>query len=152
MPKKKDFDFDHEGVCFQVRPVSRCWSSMWGRYDHHFPSATVHFWIHKEDAYSRFYDDLGGAPSTVRVFLCTCTKCPHPQPSWDTAVDDAKSHQSITRYLEGRQRRIKHNIEAGLDRAHMAAEVKALAICERIADEGYTEEIAYQIKELIIAL
>ena len=147
-----DFEFDHEGVRFKVRPVNRCWSSMWGHYDHHTRSQTPHFWIHRDDRLSRFYADLGGAPSTIRIFLCTCTKCPHPQPSWDTAVEDAKSHRSITEYLRGRQQRIQHNIETGLDRAHRAAEVKALAICERIADEGYTEEIAYEIKELIIAL
>ena len=147
-----DFEFDHEGVRFKVRPVNRCWTSMWGRFDHHYPEQTPHFWIHRDDSRSSFYDDHGGAPSSIRVFLCTCTKCPHPQPSWDTAVDDAKSHREITTYLEGRQRRIQHNIESAVNRARKAAEVKALAICERIADEGYTEDIAYEIKELIISL
>ena len=147
-----DFEFDHEGVCFQVRAVNRCWTSMWGRYDHHSTGQTPHFWIHRDDRQSRFYADLGGAPSTIRVFLCTCTECPHPQPSWNRAIDDAKSHRSITEYLRYRQLRIQHNVEAGVNRVRRAAEVKALAICERIANEGYTEEVAYEIKELIIGM
>ncbi len=146
------FEFDHEGIRFKVRPVNRCWSSMWGHYDHHKIGPIPHFWIHRDDHLSRFYSDLGRLPSTIRVFLCTCTKCPHPQPSWNSAIDDAKNHPSITKYLRGRQRRIQHSIEVGVNRLRRTAEVEALAICERIADEGYTEAIAYEIKELIISL
>ena len=154
--RKTEFQFEHDGVTFVVKAVNRCYSSIWGYSTHHPDSDSPEFWVHQEDRRANYSINVDSAFGTltrpVRVFACVCKKCPHPLPDWEHLHTDAINHREITYFLKYRQSRIERRIEVGVERSRRAAEVEALALCERIADEGYTEEVVYAIKELVMGL
>ena len=150
-----DFEFEVEGIRFRVKRVNRCRVIYVGRDPHCEPSDHQSFWVHHDDRYRVHYEPR----AYVGLFVCSCRKCNHERPNWETLPDEFAASYCFQDYLKHRQYEDKERLarearraQRVLDQQMESAGSAALDICRRIAVEGYTEEIAYEIMELIQGL
>lgn len=144
-----DFEFEVEGVRFRVKRTNQCKIIFVGVSPHCRVSDRQKFWIHNGDKWVNTYSDL---PPFVRLFVCTCRRCQHPRPDMETLPEDlAKSHE-FESYMRSRRRYSTDRVLRDDRRKITTAKETSLDICRRIAVDGYTEEIAYEIMELVKGL
>lgn len=143
-----DFDFEVEGIAFRVKRTNQCKVIFIDHDPHCRASDRQKFWIHSGDL-RRWYGEI---PAFVRLFICTCRRCPHPRPDMAVIAEDFANSRECERYLRIRRSWLGENAMRADLKKVVAAKEASLDICRRIAVDGYTEEIAYEIMELIQGL
>lgn len=144
-----DFEFEVEGVRFRVKRTNQCKIIYVGVSPHCRVSDRQKFWIHNDEKWVRPYREL---PEFVRLFVCTCRRCQHPRPDMETLPEDFAKSQELESYMRSRRRWSSERALRDDRRRINAATEASLDIVRRIAAEGYTEEIAYEIMELVQGL
>ncbi len=145
----EDFEFEVEGIRFRVKRTNQCKIIYVGVNPHHRQSDRQNFWIHGNDSWARLYDE---PPDVVRLFVCTCRRCPHPRPDMELIAEAFAGSHEFEGYMKSRRNRLGEIALRGDRRQITDAKEASLDICRRIAAEGYTEEIAYEIMELVQGL
>lgn len=145
----EDFEFEVEGVWFRVKRTNQCKIIFVGLSPHCRDSDRQKFWIHNGDKWVRSYSEL---PAFVRLFVCTCRRCSHPRPDMATLPEDLAKSQEFESYMRSRRRWSTEKALRDDRRRINTATEASLDIVRRIAAEGYTEEIAYEIMELVRGL
>ncbi len=95
----KDFEFDHEGIHFKAKTVNRCRVIYVGRDPHCEPSDHQSFWVHYGDRYRMHYE----RQSSVGLFVCSCRKCEHQRPDWETLPEQFAASYCFQDYLKHRE-------------------------------------------------
>ncbi len=143
-----DFEFEVEGIRFRVTRTNQCKIIFVGVSPHCRDGDRQKVWIHTGEL-RRWHGDF---PAFVRVFVCTCRRCPHPRPDMAIIAEDFAKGAECERYMRNRRRWVDENALRVDRRKVVAAKEASLDIVRRIAAEGYTEEIAYEIMELVQGL
>lgn len=147
----KPFEFEVEGIRFKAKTTNRCRVIYIDRDPHCEPSDQQSFWVHHDDRHRVHYE----RQYSVGLFVCSCRRCEHQPPDWDTLPEQFAASHALQDYrghreYEDRERvaRDERRAQRTLDEQMESFGKVALEIVRRIADDGYTEEIAYEIMEL----